>query len=384
VLYLEKIGRFSTDLIYLEIAAIIMIVDSFVITLYGYLRGIEHLEYESLGIIIHRVVIMIIGITTLSLGAPPIWSLFAVLSGTTANLCFVTWQFWKRRINWRPIWPGAQIKRLLRVSLPFAVAALFIAIYSSSDNILLQMFAGRRSVGLYGTAAKIIAGFNQIFPAALIAAIFPAMSASFISDRERLRNIFRDAMTYLMVVAIPLMVVLFILAKPIVIAGWGIVWADAIWPLRVLSIGIPFLFLNYPVGYLLNAANMQTRNTINVAIVVVTNIAANLIFVDQFGYRSVAIISVASSALLFFLGLIPVRKVIAIPVKELAKVLVKTLATGGLVAVIGWILLPTTHKTTSAAGVAFVMAAVYVLAMFAFKLIRWEQISHIIRRFRRA
>ncbi len=384
VVFLQRIGRFSTDILYLNIAAGIMILDSFVITFYGFLRGIEHLEYESLGIIIHRVTIMIIGITSLSLGAPHIWSMVALGTGSVANLSFVLFQLWKRRVTWRPLWQWSDIRRLLRIAAPFAVAAFFIAIYSSSDNILLQMFGGRRPVGLYGTASKIIAAFTQIFPSALVAAVFPAMSASFVSDREKLRSIFQNAMTYLMVVAIPLMVVVFFLARPIMLAGWGEVWADAIWPLRVLALGMPFLFLNYPVGYLLNATNRQTQNTINVAIVVITNIGANLLFVRSYTFHSVAIISVISSALLFFLGLWRVRSVISMPSKELATVLMKTLVTGAFVACIGWALLPTIHQTIGALAVAAVMGTVYILAMFAFRLIRWEQISAILRKFRRA
>jgi O-antigen/teichoic acid export membrane protein len=376
-------GRFSTDVVFLRLAALIMVLDSFVITLYGYLRGIQRLEYESLGIIIHRVTIMIVGITSLTLGAKPIWSMIALLSGSIASILYVGTQIWKRRINWHPQWNWAPIKRLLKIAWPFAVAALFIAIYSTSDNILLQMFGGRRSVGLYGTAAKMISAFNQIFPAALVAAIFPAMSASFIQDRQKLQKIFTDSMAYLMVVCVPLMVVLLLLARPIMLAGWGEVWVDAAWPLRILAIGIPFLFLNYPVGYLLNSANLQTKNTINIAITVILNIGANLLFIEKYSYHSVAIISVASSALLFFLGAWRIREVIAVPYRQLLTILAKTLATGGVMALVGWKLMPYVHRGPSAVIVGGILAMIYLTAMMAMGLIKVSQLTQILQRFRR-
>lgn len=384
VLYLQSIGRFSTEIIFLQIAAIIMVIDSFVIMFLGYYRGVQRLEYESLVIIIHRVTVMIVGITSLYLGAPLIWSMIALLSGSVMNLTFVLWQLWKWQVPLRPRWDWTQLRRLLRIALPFGVAALFVAVYSSSDNIILQVFTDRRDVGLYGTAAKVISAFTQIFPAALVAALFPAMSSLFVTDRQRLGQVFQNAVVYLMVIAVPLMIVLIFLAEPIMVAGWGRVWAEAIWPLRALAIGMPFLFLHYPIGYLLNAANLQTKNTINIAITVIVNIAANLLFVEQFGYKSVALISAGSSVLLFCLGLWQVRHVITIPVRGLWQAFAKTAGTGALVAALGWALLPKATDVLGTAVVVGIMAVVYLLAMFAFGLLRWEQIQQIFQRFRRA
>ena len=382
--YLIHIGRFSTNVIYLQIAAAVMVIDSFVITLYGYLRGIQRLEYESLGIILHRVTVMLFGIVGLMLGAPHIMTMLALLAGSIANGGFVMFQLWKRGLRWAPLWNWSLVARLLKLAAPFAIANLFIAVYSSSDNILLQISSGPHDVGLYATSAKIITAFNQIFPAALVAAIFPAMSAAFVKEKERLPRIFLDSMTYLMIVAIPLMVVLSLLAPQIITTGWGNVWTSAAWPLRILAIGIPFLFLNYPVGYLLNAANRQTQNTINIAITVIFNIIANLIFISSYSYKSVAIISVVSSALLFLLGLRQVGKTITIPWRQLFTVLWKTFLSGLFVAGGGWFLIPYAHRGISAAVVAGLLGIIYVLCMIFFGLIRREQWTHLVQRIRRS
>jgi len=384
VVFLRSIDRFSTEIVFLQIAAIVMIFDQFVITIYAYFRGIERLEYESLGIILHRVSIMLVGIISLSFGSPPIWSMLALLTGSIVNVFYVSFQLWKRHIRWWPKFEWPTIKRLLRISSPFAVASLFIAIYSSSDNILLQMFGERSDVGLYGTSAKVIAAFTQIFPAALVASIFPAMSATFVADQAKMRTIFRDAMSYLMIIAIPLTVVLILLAEPIMIAGWGTFWADAVWPLRVLALGIPFLFLNYPVGYLLNSTNRQTQNTINVAITVVVNIAANLVFIESYSYHSVAIISVASSVLLFLLGIWRVRRVIPFPTRELFHTMWRSIVIGCIVTLVGTLMLREFSGLRGAIIVGLVMGVIYVLSLFAFRLVTWAHLKRIIAKFRRA
>jgi len=383
--YLGSIGRFSTNISFLRLAAIIMIIDSFVITLYGYLRGIERLEYESLGIILHRVAIMLFGIVGLQLGAPPIMSMFALLAGSLSNVAFVTFQLWKRGLSWWPRWNWKPIRRLLILALPFALAHLSSAVYSTSDTILLQIYGGRHDVGLYATAAKIMSAFAQIFPVALVAAIFPAMSSAFTKDPARLSQIFRDSLSYLLIVAMPLSVVITFLAPQIMLLGWGKVWVEAAWPLRVLSIGLLFTFLQYPIGSLLNAVNKQRRNTINIAITVVFNIVANLIFIEQFSYRSVAVISTASAVLLFLLGVYQVRKVIEIPWIELRRVFFKTVLAGGVVALVGWWLLPFAHgRSFSTIAVAAAMGFSYVIMIIWLRLIRREQWQHLLQRIRRA
>lgn len=376
-------GHFHTEMRFLQLAAFVMVIDSFSITLYGYLRGIQRLEYESVGIILHRVTIMLVGIIGLQLGAPPIMTMFALLAGSAGNFLFVVFQLWKRGVSWRFNFHWSPLRPLLVVAFPFALAAFFSSVYATSDNVLLSIFSDRRAVGLYATAAKVVSAFTQIFPAALVAAIFPAMSASFIQDKNRLAKIFRDSMQYLMIVAVPLTIALALLATPIMRVGWGKVWIDADWPLRVLAIGLPFLFLNFPVGYLLNAANRQTRNTVNIAITVIFNVGANLLFIQQYSFRSVAVLSVISSALLFFLGFYQVGKIITMPTRALWITLGKTVVAGLLVTAVGWWLLPHAHKGPGLIMDAAAMAAVYFASIFFLRLVTVAEISHLLQRIRR-
>lgn len=380
---LDVLGQGHPDYVFIRWAAAVMVIDSFTNTFYGYFRGIQRLEFESFGTVLHRVMVMIVGITGLVLGAPPIITMIALLTGSLSNFLYAATHLWKQGIAWQPSIHWPTLKRLLRIAVPFGVAGLFIAIYSSSDNVLLTIFAGQREVGLYALSAKIILAF-QIIPQALVAATFPAMSAAYVKDPERLRRIFQYSMQYLMVFCIPLMVVLFLLAKDIILLGWGDVWLDAIWPLRFLALGLPFIFLNFPVGYLLNSANQQTRNTLNIGIVVILNVSANLLFIQEYTYKSVTVISLASSALLFFLGLLYVRRVIQIPVRALLTTLTKTAFAGLSIAALGSWLLPNLTGRMGAIQAAVLMGALYVAMIFALRIVRREHADLLLKRLRRS
>ncbi len=383
VTLLEAMGRGHPDIAFVRWAAIVMVVDSFTQTLYGYFRGVQLLQYESIGTLLHRVMVMLVGITGLILGANPIITMIALLAGSFSNFLYAAFHLWRHGVHWTPSINWPILRRLLTIAIPFGIAGVFTSIYASSDNVLLSIFTDQRAVGLYALAAKIILAF-QIIPQGLVAATFPAMSSAFVDNRDRLTKIFQYSMQYLMVFAIPLMVVLFLLADQIIILGWGQVWLDAVWPLRFLALGLPFLFLNFPVGHLLNASNQQTRNTINIAITVVVNIILNLVFIERYGYQSVTVVALISSALLFSLGLWYVRRVITIPTRILLVTLGKTLAAGVILALFGWWLIPQLNGRAGVVTAAVLMASLYVLLIFALRIIRQQDLHGLVRRLRRS
>ncbi len=381
VMVIQHSGLSHPNKLFLSWAAIGMVLDSLTSTIYGFFRGIQKLEYESIGTIIHRVVVMIVGLTALQFHAPAAVVVIALVSGSSANFLYSAFNLWRHRVSWHPK-IDRNLLPLLRTARPFFIATLFVAIYSTSDNILLQLFEGHRAVGLYGTASKVINAFS-ILPAALVAAIYPAMSAAYVDNKERLARIFTNSMQYLMVIFIPVMVVLIVLGHTLILHFYHKVWEDAAWPLRVLAAGIPFVFLNFPVGYLLNASNRQTRNTVNTGLIVVLNILANLYFIKHFSYKSVAVVSVASSALLFFLGLFVARKIITIQWRTLGSTLFRTLVAGAVLAVMGNYLLPYAQGKVALLGVAVALGGAYAILALGLRIVRWSDLQSFMGRLRR-
>ncbi len=382
VAWLVNHGLSHPNVLFVRWAALGMALDALTATGYGFFRGLQRLEYEAVGTVLHRVVVMLVGLTALQLGAPPMVVIIALVVGSVANFLYASFQLWRQGISWRPRWHWLTLRRLLITAIPFGVAALFTAIYANSDNVLLSLFKTHRDVGLYGTASKMVIAF-QIVPAALVGAIYPAMSAAFVHDKEKLQRLFVDAMRYLMVVFIPIMVVIISLAHPLVLEIYKKVWIDAVWPLRILAFGLPFLFLHYPIGYLLNAANMQTRNTWNIAITVVMNIGLNLIFIREHSYRSVAVISVFSSAMLFCMGLYFARKIIAIPAREIFMTLGKTIVAGIVLSFIGSKLISFATSIGGVILVASVLGVSYLILMIILRIVRRQDVDSLMSRLRR-
>lgn len=383
IVILESTHHNHPNMVFIRWAAVGMVIDALTTTIFGFFRGVQRLEYESVGTMLHRVVVMIVGLAALQLGADPVAVIIALVVGSGANFLYAAFHLWRFGLGWRPSWHWPTIKKLLLVAAPFGVAALFTAVYGNSDNILLTLFKGHRAVGLYGTASKMVNAFSVI-PAALVAAIFPAMSAAFITDRQRLQRLFTEAMRYLLVAVIPIMVVVIILGHPIVLQFFKRPWIDAVWPLRMLAVAMPLLFLNYPVGYLLNAANQQTRNTWNIAITVVMNIGLNLLFIQSFSYKSVAVISVFSAAQLLAMGLWRARRIIDIPVRLLTKTFLQTLLAGIILSAIGALLLRYARHTAGIVGVAAGLGFIYLVLLRTLGIVHRRDLDFLLRKLRRA
>lgn len=298
----------TRGLVYLS--GLIMVLDSFSLTFWSILRGHQKLKYESLGVIALQFVTVGVGIFFLFQNKGPFFLLVALLLGSAINLSFSIWSIVKRvGLSIIPHYEPRVLAWLFKIGLPFALLGIFNRIYTSLDSVLLNTLSGSSALGIYSIPVKITNAL-QFMPMAFMAALFPAMSEIFVSDKKRLARIFEKAMRYLIVVSLPIAIGISILARPFVISVYTYSYIDSVDPLRILMVSLFFLFINFPVGYLLNATNLQAKNTMNMGIAVVVNIIFNIILIPRFSYVGAAVASLASTLVLFTLGLVQAGKVI--------------------------------------------------------------------------
>ncbi len=292
------------------ISGIIMFIDSFSLTFWAVMRGHQRLKYESVSVIVMQIVTVGLGglVLYLDLGLSLLMS--ALLTGSIVNLIFAVVSV-KRKldINIIPHYEPQVLKMLFKIGVPFALAGIFSRIYTSLDTVLLSTLAGDQAVGWYSIPIKITLAL-QFLPMAFIAAVFPAMSENFIQNKEKLAVIFERSLRYLMIISLPLAVGVIVLARPFIINIYTVEYINSILPLRILMISLFFLFINFPVGYLLNACNKQVTNTVNYGLTVAISIILNIILIPRFSYIGAAIASLVSTFVYFVLGMYWVPKII--------------------------------------------------------------------------
>ncbi len=316
VFFINIIGTYdeiSRQLVY--ISAVCMVLDSFTLSFFASARGFHNLKFESISSIIFQLIVLISGWSFLALGMDLRIVMLALVIASVFNL-FYSWAILKYKIK-MPIsvsFNFSFIRKILIWTLPFALFGIFQRLYTYLDSVLLSFFSGDYYVGIYQISFKIIFAL-QFLPMAFIASLYPAMSYYWTNNKEQLKVSFRRSIDYLMLISVPLSIGVFVLADKIILI-FSDAYQGAVWPLKISILSLVFIFINFPIGSLLNACDRQSRNTRNMLVVLVSAVILNLILIPRFQAVGASIVVLFSSFLLVILGFMECRKIISYNFKK--------------------------------------------------------------------
>ncbi len=318
------------------LSAVTMLFDSFNLSMYGVLRAIGDLRYESRGIIASQLLTLIMGIFFLYHGYPLIFLILAFTVPSACNSIYAAIIVVKKfHIRIRPKWNSILFRRIMAIVLPFAFAAVFSRIYSYADSILLSKLAGDTAVGWYSIPYKITYAF-QFIPLALVAVLYARFSEFYVHQPDRLAHTFEWGMKYLLLIAFPVAVGVSVLAKPIVTILYTSAYTPSIVPLQILMASLVLSFLSFPIGAFLNACDRQKTQTFIVGIVMVVNIIVNLLLIPRYGVVGAAIAALVGSTLLTVLGYLVARHITRISHSFLFISLIQITFSAGVMGIIVW------------------------------------------------
>lgn len=277
-------GKGHPDTLMVLVAGVVMITDSFVASIQSAFRGYHNLFYESLIIVLSKILIIAVGIIGVNFGFHPHIFIVAILAGSIFSL-ILSWYFLRKKyhFNFRFQLNKEVLKPFLIMALPFAVLGLFNNIYAQIDVVILSVIKGSKAVGIYGVPSRTLNAL-QFIPMAFSASLYPAMSRYFVASKDRLQNIFERSFIYLSAICVPMAVGIFLLAEPIVLAAYNTEYQASIPILKILAPSLVFAFLTFPVGALFNACNKQKISTIIMGIIMTLNIVLNLILVPKMSF----------------------------------------------------------------------------------------------------
>ncbi len=372
--YILGYDKLTSQLVY--ISSICMILDSFTMTFFGVSRGFHNLFYESLSSIIFQVIVLIFGLAALFLGLDLRYIIGALALASIFNFVYsgLILKF-KIKINIRLFYDKAFLKSLLLLASPFALYAIFQRVYTYLDSILLSLFSGEAAVGIYQIPFKIIFAL-QFLPLAFTASLYPALSYYWLEDKKQLKVSFSRAMNYLIIVSVPIIFGIIFLAD-IIIALFKETYFSATLPLQIIIVSLFFIFLNYPIGSLLNACDKQKKNTRNMLIVTIFSVALNLLLIPKFGVIGASITVVATNFLMFILGMYFVKKTIDYRGRDNIKVFFKSLFSAVLMGVV----IKTLETSIPVILLIILSASIYFFMLYILKAFKREDISSIYRSF---
>ncbi len=366
----------TKNLVY--ISSICMVLDSFTSTFFSVVRGFHNLKYESISSIIFQLIVLSFGYGALLMGGGLIPAMAALALASIYNFSYslIVLQN-KIKITVKLAYDKYLVKEILIISWPFAVYAIFQRLYMYLDSVFLSVLSGDIQVGLYQIAFKIIFAL-QFLPMAFTASLYPAMSSYWQSNKEQLLISFERAINYLIIISLPIIVGAIVLADKIILlfkAGYS----DALLPLQISIISLFFIFINFPIGSLLNACDKQRKNTLNMGIVMVSSIVLNLILIPYFKATGASFTVLLTNALMTVLGFIWVKKIIPYHFTKNLKIFFKVLLSSLVMGVIVFF-----GKTYLNVFVATLIGGViYFLSLFVFGGFKKADLLSVFKSFKR-
>jgi len=265
---------------------------------YGVFRGFEKMQYETVVLVLEKLLITGLGVFVLVRGLGLIaFSLVFVGAGVVSlvvSFALVRKNFFSRnlRLNW------AVAKRVFKMSLPLGASFFMITIYDRVNVLMLGAMKSEEVVGWYSAAFKLIAVTNVV-PSILVTASFPKMSQDSIGRRAELASLFTKGFKYLLFLALPMVAGGILLANKIIHLLYGSEFDNAVPVLRILMWTAGFNFLNVYLSGLFWAAGRQNQLLIFQTLGLLCNVGLNIALIPHYAQIGAAASTVATEGLIF-------------------------------------------------------------------------------------
>jgi len=238
------------------------------------LQGLERMEYNSLGMILSKVVYTLVSIGLLLAGQGVL--VIAGVSVLAAAVNLLVQSTALRRLSPIPIridW--SEMRRLLKAGVPYLLSGIFLVIYMQFDIVILSLLINDQAVGWYGAADQLF-GTLLFIPTVLMTAVFPSLSRLFVSDSEALLKITRKSLDLHMLFSVPIGLGVLVVANQAVVLLFGSDFAPSGPILALMGIVLILTYLNVFLGQTLISMDRQNQWTAVMAAATVATLPLDL------------------------------------------------------------------------------------------------------------
>jgi O-antigen/teichoic acid export membrane protein len=171
------------------------------------------------------------------------------------------------------------IKYYLINGLPLALFGMLGFVFFTTDQIILGKLKGVEAVGYYSIATRIVL-ILVTFPSLFLASLFPQLALS-VSNKERLKNIFKKSILFIFLMSFLLFVFILIFADFLPLL-FGQKYIPSIQPLKLLSLILLLLPLTNLFDNFLFSINKQWQDFSITLFCALLNVALNFLLIPQY------------------------------------------------------------------------------------------------------
>jgi O-antigen/teichoic acid export membrane protein len=253
---------------------------------------------------------LMVSVVTLSLtdNFRLIWIILAFVGSNILQFSYVL--FYARKyfvikltFDW-PYW-----KYLLKAAFPLFVVITFNLIYYKIDTLMLSVLKTPEDVGLYGVAYKILE-LLAVFPGMFVGLLLPIFAKYYVADKKIFQDVFGKGFMILATLAVPLVVGGLLMSEKIILLISGPDYSVATPALRLLFVGIGFIFFSNLFSNVLIGAGLQGKIMFISITGAIFNVLLNLYLIPRFSYVGAAFATSMTEGLVLMLYMWQVYKYI--------------------------------------------------------------------------
>lgn len=149
-------------------------------------------------------------------------------------------------------------KKILKESWVFAVLIITAVFYLRISLVLVGKLLGDYWAGIYGSASKFVEA-GILIPQSLTLALFPLSSRLLVSDKKRLRKIYKKTVVALFLFSLPIALAMFVGGQYIIPFIYGHNYSPAIPVFSLFGLLMILLFVNSLPGNIIHNSNRVKR-----------------------------------------------------------------------------------------------------------------------------
>ncbi len=310
------------------------ILDSFVLTFYGFLQAFERLDYVAVGRVLGGVALLFTAVLTAYLGFG-VWGMgLAYIASYLLPLAAIAALVYLRLFRFGARFDSKVFARMLSESWPFGLTLFLTNIILSFDIVAVSYILGVYEAGLYSAASKMVLSLTFIL-AAYNQSVYPVLSRLHKRGREAsvVSGFYLLSMLF---IGVPMAYLISSNSADILSLFYSPEYKGSAQVLSILVWGIFLSFLASPLHRVLDATGRQRLVFNAVFSACILNVALNIILVPAFGIAGAAYASVISYTVLFLVPAFHIdmmphikrKSVIAIVISCLALALACSLVSG--------------------------------------------------------
>jgi O-antigen/teichoic acid export membrane protein len=196
-------------------------------------------------------------------------------------------------------------KNLVFKLMPFYFSFILVEIMWNQDILILGSLKNDESVGIYSSAIKIVSFILGMSPF-LHVAMLPVLSRLFIESREKLVELARRILRYLIIASLPVSLGLGMISDKVIDLLYSDLFQDAGIVLKITAWMIAAGFMQAVFSVLLTAINRQKEKVVFIGITFAVTTSLNFIMIQYFDFVGAAIVKMCTEllGLLFFIYLV--------------------------------------------------------------------------------